>query len=140
MKRIVSLVILTLLSLPVIAATETVPDSLSMKINFVYTMTNLKGKSNQYIIANDLDMSTSNHDWTIVQNDEERDTPSRLILLGRVNTASATQATINFIVIDTENNAQVISKPEVVVHYGEAAKIAFKNNKSEMSLSIMADA
>ena len=141
MKKLFFLSLLTLLNYPVYAeVVDQIPESLSMKINFNYTLTDLKGKPSQFTISNNLDMSTTTHDWILVQNEQTLEAPTRLILLGKIDQANAEGAKISFIVIDTEDDARVISKPEVMVRYGEPAKLALADQNAKMSLSILADA
>jgi hypothetical protein len=141
MKKLALVILFAVFTSSVFALTAVEqPKNLSVKIDFNYVKDDLKGHIDQYLIKNKMTMDTSSNQWSIVQNRESSTHPNRFVLLSKVAEATAQAVTMNFLILDMANKANVVSEPKLVMKYGEKAEIAFKEGDQRIQLSVVAKA
>lgn len=121
---------------PLFAASQ--PEQVSVSIDLNLHQHTENRLVNEFNIKNQLKLATSQHEWTIVGNSQSKD--KHILLLSKVDEADAEQIKMSFLLIDTGDNPTVISKPELIVSYGQKGQIVMRNKHEKLQLFVEANA
>lgn len=140
MKKFFLFVSLIFLTLSAIAAPENhVRESLSVKVDFKLKHHEKNGEMSQVAIKRTLKLLTNNQEWTLIQNESKAKTPANQILLGKITSMDANEVKLSFLIVDASNNPTIISRPELIVSYGQKGEISLKEKNDSIQLSVTAD-
>jgi uncharacterized protein (DUF2225 family) len=132
MKKFIIALFFFIISSSIYAAT--VPQNVSLKINFNYHKQQAAENANNYQIENNLKLDTSNHRWNSVENSKKN--KSNIILLSRITDATTSNITLEFLVLDTTKSPAVISQPKIIAVYGQKNEIVILNDKDILGLTV----
>jgi hypothetical protein len=138
MKKLLA-VALMFLVIPVFAADSKVAETVGLKVNFSMKTQDEQGKLEQYSIKNNLEIAADNHEWTLIQNDKAGRNPPHHLLLARIVAADTEKVRVNFLIVDTSNTPHVVSRPELIVNYGQKGELVLKDSNPTIQLIVTAD-
>lgn len=117
------------------------PENLSVKIDFNYSHVDNNKITDQYNIKNNIQMTTNNHQWILIPNPQANETKDKYVLLSQIENANSDEITLHFLILDMNNKEPiVVSKPKLIIRYGQPAQIALENGKEKIKLNILAKA
>jgi hypothetical protein len=112
-----------------------IPENIIIQVNFNYQKDN---HTDQLIIKDNQKIATNNHEWTLIQTQQPAN-DNHLILLSKLNKADHTQIMMSFLVIDTGKNPIIVSKPELIVRYGQKGEINLAGKNEKIQLTVLVD-
>ena len=121
-------------SLLTFTSTFAANQNLSIKINLERAFSHAPSQS----IANSMQTTADNHDWTIVQ--DANGSNHNTLLLSKIVGANDKQATMQFMVIDLSKQPRVISNPKLIVSFNQPANMTIANKHDKLTLSVLAHA
>lgn len=116
------------------------PESLAVNIDFHYQQHDKNRLVDQYLIKDKIEMTTNSNKWTIVQNPQLPAANQRYILLSKIDKVDFEEVAMSFLILDMGKNPNIISKPTLIVRYGQPAQVELENGSEKIKLSITAKA
>lgn len=113
------------------------PESLAIDVDFDYQQNKKGSFFHQDVINNNLMLKTAQHAWTVIQ-DEQPSPGEDLILLGRIQSANGDEVTMNFLVLETGEKPQLISRPVLKMKYNQRAQLAINEGSRILHLTVTA--
>jgi lipopolysaccharide export LptBFGC system permease protein LptF len=116
-----------------------VQESLSVKVDFKLKHHEKNGEMSQLAIKRTLKLASNDQEWTLIQNETKAKTPTNHILLGKISAMDANEVKLSFLIVDASNNPTIISRPELIVAYGQKGEVSLKEKNNSIQLSVTAD-
>ena len=144
MKKIVTFVLTCFLTHSAFAnkieAPANLPENLSIHVDFNYSQVDKDKVITQFLIKNNIEIATNNHKWIQITDDPQtNEKKDRYVLLSQVESANSEEVTLHFLILDMQSKEpSVVSKPSLIVRYGQSAQIALENGNEKIKLNILA--
>jgi hypothetical protein len=123
----------------VFAANNPNPKNISFKLDFSLEQPDGDGIVDEFKIKRSWTMAIGNRKWATLQ-DKPVDESCPFVLLSRIESASAKDVTVKFVVLDTDKQATMVSTPTMAIRYGQKGKIVINENNQKIVLSVVATA
>lgn len=137
MRKLLVFVLFVFLTQTTLAETNAfIPKQLSIRVDFNY-QDEQKGHVNRYVLNDEIQMKSNNPQWTIIQEQEPSSQNNPIILLSKIEKWDSEKVTIAFLVLDTDKNPKIISKPKLVVFYGQKGQITIKERNNKIGLVVL---